>query len=103
MADATSAIAGGCTARNTRSCDAAASLPEAAMMAGNRTLSLPSVSALQSLTTMLAGRAFARFQPSRKMRVMRPPPMKPIRLVFMVVFQWRMFFQLKPRTPRPGT
>jgi len=52
---------------------------------GNRALSFASVSALQSLTTTLAGRASARRQPSRKMRVTRPPPTNPLVLLLMDV------------------
>ena len=77
------------------SCAAASALfPGAVSMLGKRTCNFASVSALQSLTTIFAGKAFARCQPSRRMRAMRPPPMKPRDLFVMmrsfpVWLRWR--------------
>jgi len=45
---------------------------------GDWLLSFASDSGLQSLTTMSAGKLFARAQPARKMRVIRPPPINPM-------------------------
>jgi hypothetical protein len=82
---AASAITGGCTARKTMSCDAAAVVfPGAVSMAGNCAFNLASVSALQSLMTIFRASFPARFHPSRKMRVTRPPPTKP-RLLFVII------------------
>ena len=72
------AIAGGCTARKTMSCREAAKLSLVVLIAGNRVLSWASVSAFVSLTVITAGSFPARLHPSRKTRVMRPPPMNPI-------------------------